>query len=167
MTQHTLAREETTVSQLVSGMLNLATYELRIASVQVTTAIPEDLPPVSVDLIHLQQVMLNLLRNAVEAMATLPAEQRVLTIFAHRSGATVSVSFDDRGPGVPAAEQARLFEPFHTTKPQGTGLGLSTSLRIVQAHGGTLDYETNRDGGARFVLSLPAVVPDAAATPTG
>ncbi len=167
VTLHTLTREEITVSLLVSGVLNLATYELRIASVRVSTAIPEDLPPVSVDLIHLQQVMLNLLRNAVDAMATLPAEQRVLTIFAHHSGATVSVSFDDRGAGVPVAEQARLFEPFHTTKPRGTGLGLSTSLRIVQAHGGRLDYETNRDGGARFVLSLPVAVGDAASTPTG
>jgi signal transduction histidine kinase len=100
-------------------------------------------------------------------MATLPAEQRVLTIFAHQAGATVSVSFDDRGAGVPEAEQSRLFEPFHTTKLKGTGLGLSTSLRIVQAHGGTLAYETNSHGGARFVLSLPVAAADAATTGAG
>ena len=167
VTLHALAHELTTVSALVSGVLHLAAFELRVASVRVGTAIPEDLPPISVDLIHLQQVMLNLIRNAAEAMATLPAEQRVLTIFAHQAGATVSVSFDDRGAGVPEAEQSRLFEPFHTTKLKGTGLGLSTSLRIVQAHGGTLAYETNSHGGARFVLSLPVAAADAATTGAG
>ena len=166
VTLQALAREETSASVLVTEVLNLAAFELRAAGVRVGTAVPEDLPPLRLDLIHIQQVMLNLIRNAAEAMAALPAAQRVLTIFAHRAGSMVSLSIDDHGPGVAAAEQARLFEPFHTTKPQGTGLGLSTSLRIVQAHGGTISYETNPHGGARFVLSLPAVMTDITATTT-
>jgi signal transduction histidine kinase len=110
-------------------------------------------PPVSALAIDIQQVMVNLITNALEAAGEGLAP-RVVTIGTRRTDAGVEVWVADNGPGLPT-DSARLFEPFFTTKPEGTGLGLSLSRTIVESHGGALRAEPNPGGGAKFTFRLP------------
>ena len=106
--------------------------------------IDDDAGEAVIDKVQIQQVLMNLMRNAVEAMAS--SERRELTISAGRMGEMVEISVADTGPGLPEQVRARLFEPFVTTKPDGMGVGLSVCRTIVEAHGGELRGE---DGGRR------------------
>jgi two-component system sensor kinase FixL len=104
------------------------------------------------DKIQIQQVLLNLMRNAVEAMAPMP--RRELTVRAARAGERIEISVVDSGPGLPTEIRARLFEPFVTSKPDGMGVGLSVSRAIVEAHGGELLCEDAPGGGTLFRFSV-------------
>jgi C4-dicarboxylate-specific signal transduction histidine kinase len=120
-----------------------------------------DLPQVWGDKVQLQQVVINLLVNALDAMdgeATKPHRITLKTVGENAGGVTLSVS--DTGVGINAGAAGRLFDPFFTTKYQGMGLGLSISRSIVEAHGGTIRAASNDDGGATFCLDLPIVVPE-------
>jgi nitrogen fixation/metabolism regulation signal transduction histidine kinase len=110
---------------------------------------------VSIDRDQLTQVLVNLVKNAEEAMAgrTGAIHVRVLV------GDEVKLEVEDEGLGIPAELRDRLFEPYVTTKPQGTGLGLPIALRIIQEHGGRLEVADGRSGGALFRVSLPRVSP--------
>jgi len=163
VTTHGLVREDVAVNALIESARQTAVSELRAAGVRLIVDAPSDLPKINGDLIYLQQVILNLGRNAVQAMAHLPSAERELRITARQAGETVAIMFDDRGPGVPEDLRPRLFEPFFTTKSDGTGLGLATCLRILQAHGGSLDYDSNPHGGARFIMTLPIAREEASA----
>lgn len=110
---------------------------------------------VSVDRDQLTQVLVNLLKNAEEAMAGKTGAIHVRV----KKGPEVTLEVEDEGPGIPAALKDRLFEPYVTTKPQGTGLGLAIALRICQEHGGRLEAVDGAAGGALFRVSLPAVSP--------
>ena len=113
------------------------------------------LAPVLIDKVQIQQVVLNLVRNAVEAMED--SERRELTISTVAPAARfVEVKVADTGPGVPAEISARLFEPFVTTKKSGMGLGLSICREIVEAHGGRLSAAPNGPRGTVFTMTLPA-----------
>jgi signal transduction histidine kinase len=132
--------------------------------VRLTTAI--DVPlPVQGNPVQLKQILLNLLLNA--AQATRPGSEirvhggvRIGLVkgleFRDVEGRLVEIVVEDEGPGISDADLALVFSPFFTTKQEGTGLGLAISLRIAEAHGGTLRAENRPEGGARFVLSLPA-----------
>ncbi len=123
-------------------------------------ALPESLPEVLVDIVQIRQVLVNLIRNAAEAMVG--AERKQLTISADvvADRSMVELSVADSGPGFPEEIRAHLFTPFVTTKPDGTGLGLSTSRAIVQAHGGQLWIE-DCEAGAIIRMTLPVAAPDA------
>ena len=112
--------------------------------------------PFALDAPQIKQVLLNLLQNAVHAVSERePAGGRVrLTVTADPVG--VAFCADDDGPGVPPAERARIFTPFHTTREEGTGLGLALALNIAQLHGGTITVETSPLGGARFRVVIAA-----------
>lgn len=130
--------------------------------VRVEMLLAEDLPEIMGDRVQLQQVLLNLVQNAVDAMAdTIPDERRLLIRSEPRTdahhGPGVAISVRDRGCGIAPEALARFAEPFHTTKPEGIGLGLALSRSIVEAHGGTIRAETPADGeGLRVTLWLPA-----------
>ena len=114
------------------------------------------LPALYADAIQLQQVLLNLVRNAIDAMQGLPeAQRRVDLRAALEQGDTLCIEVSDRGPGVDAEVARHLFTPFFTTKEKGMGMGLAISRSIVSAHGGTLDYRNNPVAGATFVMRLP------------
>jgi PAS domain S-box-containing protein len=121
------------------------------------------LPPVWGDQVQLQQVVINLLVNALDALDRDASAPRLITVktgCASAGGATLSVS--DTGVGIDTETARRLFEPFFTTKTQGMGLGLSISRSIVEAHGGTIRAAANGDDGATFQVSLPVVSPECA-----
>lgn len=124
-------------------------------SVKLSLIIPENASHVFVDKVQIQQVFLNLLRNAAEAMQGLALQ--AVTVTANRIGDRVSILVADAGPGLPDAVRSSLFQPFTTTKSEGLGIGLSICRQIVEAHGGELAYVSNVSGhGAAFQLTLPA-----------
>jgi signal transduction histidine kinase len=107
----------------------------------------------------LQQVLVNLMMNAIEAMSTTTAQPRRLRIRSGINGAReASVSVSDSGPGIAAADQRQLFDAFFTTKSQGMGMGLSISRSIIEAHGGHLWASSNENGGATFEFTVPVEV---------
>lgn len=114
------------------------------------------LPAVMGDELQLEQVFLNLLRNATDATAQVPAGRRRIAIEATATDGAVEIAIEDNGSGIAANFEHLLFEPFETTKATGMGLGLSISRQIVESHGGKLWYERGEGGGARFVVRLPA-----------
>jgi signal transduction histidine kinase len=116
------------------------------------TAVPL---PVSADRIQLQQVIINLMINAMDAMADMPAQDREMSVYTARIDGFAQVTVSDSGPGIPQEQRKRIFEPFFTTKPQGMGLGLSIARTIVEAHHGQLAAENHAGGGAVFHLRLP------------
>ena len=144
---------------LIHEAVELATIGVRQHRVRVIFDIPAGLPQVVADRVEIQQVMFNLVRNAVQAMAEAPAtaaSRRDLTVTARATGEEVEVAVADTGPGLSAAVAARLFEPFVTTRREGMGIGLSICRTIIEAHGGRLWAMPNPGGGTVFRFSLPA-----------
>jgi C4-dicarboxylate-specific signal transduction histidine kinase len=116
----------------------------------------ESLPRVQGDRVQLQQVLVNLIINAIEAMRDLGEEERELLISSRSEPDGVSVGVRDAGPGLSPESLSRLFEPFYTTKPEGMGMGLSICRSIIEAHGGRLWASANMPCGAIFQFTLPA-----------
>ena len=149
-------RETVDIRPLIREVLALVDHDLRFNAVETTLAIAGDLPPVVVDRIEIQQVLVNLIRNAIEAMADPSVTKRRLTIETKALPQHVRVSVADSGRGIDPAVAARLFHPFQSTKPTGLGLGLSISQSLIEAHGGRIGTEANPEGGAVFFFELPA-----------
>lgn len=148
-------KEVTALNEIVRSVLELAAGDAREARARIDLRLVTPSPSVLVDSVQIQQVCLNLIRNSIDAMRDVPSEKRLIEIEARVHERRCLIHFDDRGPGVGKLARDRLFHPFFTTKPDGMGMGLSISRSIMIAHGGTLRYETNPYGGARFVLDLP------------
>ena len=142
---------------MIGEAAGLALIAARDSGIKVQLRIAPELPEVAVDRIQVQQVVVNLIRNAVEAMKS---ERRELTVSAAPNGdGSVAIRVADTGPGLAPEVAERLFQPFVTTKPQGMGIGLSICRSIVEAHGGELRAEPNPGGGTVFAFSLPAAPP--------
>ena len=147
--------ERLAIAPLVQEVLALLDHELRHNDVEALVDVPADLPEVVADRIAMQQVLVNLIRNAVEAMAASPRPRR-LTIRAARAGDAVHVSVADTGCGIDPAVADRLFHPFQSTKSTGMGLGLSICQSLVEAHGGRIGAGPHPHPGALFYFELPA-----------
>jgi two-component system sensor kinase FixL len=123
-----------------------------------------DLPLTAGDPVHLQQVLLNLILNAMDAVEDVSSARRKVTVRAQRHGeGAIEVAIEDSGPGIAPERLGRLFEPFFTTKANGMGIGLSISRTIIEAHGGRIWAENNAGEGATFRFTLPLA---GAATPS-
>jgi signal transduction histidine kinase len=146
-------------NQLVREVLSLAHGDLATRSIGLDLRLADELPAIHGDRIQLEQVMLNLVMNASEAMAAVRPEIRRLTVTTRAADHHVHISVADRGPGFAAELRDKLFEPYYTTKAQGLGLGLSISRSIVLAHGGRLWGVSTPGGGAAFHIALPVVGP--------
>jgi len=148
-------------SDIVADVLELAHSDLIRRGVTVATDLPTSVVVVSADRVQLQQVLLNLIVNACDAMTDNAPRDRSLTISVVEEGATVRISVADRGPGVAAGLIDAVFEPFVTSKPQGLGLGLAICRSIIGAHGGRIWAANNPSHGATFsfVLPVPIAVP--------
>ena len=151
-------RERTDINVVVAELTDLIQSDTKHHEVRYRPELGAGLPRVEVDRVQIQQLVLNLVRNAIEAVSELPLEFReVIVRTAMTQSGHVEVCVCDRGPGVSPLIAAHLFEPFCTTKPAGTGLGLAISRTLAAAQHGTLDYRPNFSTGACFVLTLPAV----------
>ncbi|HEY4303815.1 MAG TPA: ATP-binding protein [Gemmatimonadaceae bacterium] len=150
-------REPLDLNAVVQRTLRLRGYQLTSNKIQVDTELADELPPIVGDARQLQQVCLNLVTNAIQAMAT-TGSPGTLTITTKRDGPHVVLEMRDTGPGIPDAAKAHIFEPFFTTKGEGegTGLGLSVSYGIVTAHGGTIEVPSTSSSGTTFRVALPA-----------
>ena len=164
------ARGPVAINEVVTAALDIAGYAIRTSSIDVELALAPDLPLIHADGDQLHQVFLNLVINAQQALQDHPPPRRIRIASRYDTGAEMlRITVADNGPGIPAALRARIFEPYFTTKPTGTGLGvgLAVSLGIVEAHGGTLAVDSPARG-AMFTVALPVsdVGPvDLAATP--
>ena len=167
--QHQPERQLTDLNRVVTDTVELRRYALRVQGVEVELRLDPLLPLTWADPFQLQQVALNLLTNAEQALAEWPGERRIL-IETSRAGATLVVRVQDTGPGIEGVNLGRVFNPFFTTKPvgEGTGLGLSISDGIVREHGGRIRVESRAaaadagPSGATFVIELPHTPPPAA-----
>ena len=155
--QMPLERRHVMLDELIEKVLSLTAADLRIESVKVDRDMAADLPPVWADGNQLQQVLLNLVTNAKQAMAEQPESERRLRVTTRAlSPDRVRISLEDTGPGIPAEVLPKIFDPFVTTKGSaGTGLGLSISYGIIREHGGLIMADSRPGHGATFTIDLP------------
>lgn len=147
----------TDINAAVGDALELFAAEANKRGITITHRLEENMPPVCSETVQLQQVIINLLRNAADALMGLPEERLRIEINTRHDPAEGCVYIDvrDFGPGIPPANRRRLFEPFFTTTENGMGLGLSLSQSIMESHGGSIRVIDNADPGACFTLVLP------------
>ena len=145
--------EPLAVGQLIQDVVDMARGSLSLNNIRMRLELGQALPPVLGDRVHLQQVLLNLLTNAVDAMHETP-EKNLLLRAVEKDVRTVEVSVVDSGPGVGPQAAERIFKPFYTTKPNGLGLGLSICRTLIEAHGGRIWAESRPAAGAAFSFSL-------------
>jgi C4-dicarboxylate-specific signal transduction histidine kinase len=152
-----LQRLDLAVNDLVREMLLLGEIELRASGARLHLDLAEALPTVRGDRVQLEQVLLNLVRNALEAMRSVALPDRLLTLrTAALPDGQVELVVTDSGPGFTPAQAQQLFEPFYSSKPEGLGMGLAISRSIIEAHGGRVEAESRASGGATFRVTLPA-----------
>jgi PAS domain S-box-containing protein len=140
------------LASVIGEVRNFLADEAVRRRVRIDLKIDGDLPPIAIDPIQIQQVLINLIRNGMEAMGSLAGE-RVLGMRARHIGAVVQTEISDMGPGIEFPD--RIFEPFFTTKADGMGMGLAICRSIVELHGGRLWAEKNEPRGAKFIFTLP------------
>jgi two-component system sensor kinase FixL len=151
-------------NQLVREIVKLAEVDARKFDIPVELNLQERLPSLRVDPVQIQQVILNLIRNALEAMEDTPRNIAKVTLSTELTASgQVCIRVSDRGPGLTEEVINHVFHPFFTTKPAGMGMGLSISQSIIQAHGGSLSAYNNPSRGATFVVVLPPAVSQAVA----
>jgi len=144
------------VSAAIRDAVRLLASDARDREVAVALDVPADLPRVTGDGVQIVQVILNLVLNAIDALAGTSREQRWVHVSAAARRGGVEIRVADSGPGIPPAQLDRVFDPFFTTKATGLGMGLAISRSIVEAHGGSIAVETAPGGGAAFTVFLPA-----------
>lgn len=148
------------LQEIIEAAVGMIRWELAQNEIAVCVDIAESLPPAYVDPIQIEQVLLNLIRNSMDAMGAVPPEQRSLTVRATVwDNDYLNVEVCDSGIGLPPPDQGSVFEPFFTTKPDGLGIGLSISRSIIEAHRGTLEARSNPGPGATFFFRLPIYRP--------
>jgi signal transduction histidine kinase len=155
-------RELVAINDVIGEMVLLLRSEANGYAVSIGTDLAADLPKVTADRVQLQQVLMNLMLNGIEAMKETGG---VLTVKTGRGeGGQVLISVSDTGVGLPAGREDEIFNAFFTTKPQGSGMGLAISRSIVESHGGRL-WATSNDGrGAMFHFTVPTAVAEVSAT---
>jgi len=148
-------RNSARLNNLVHEVLSFMDFETRKNNIQIKLDLAVDLPVVSIDLVQIEQVILNMARNAVDALMEAGVSPGVIRISTSHRDAMLTVTVEDNGPGLSAEAESRIFEPFFTTKQSGMGVGLSISETIVADHGGKISYAKSSLGGAAFTIWLP------------
>jgi C4-dicarboxylate-specific signal transduction histidine kinase len=148
-------RQALDLNAVVEEMVGFTRSEATRYGAMVSVQLASDLPAVLADRVELQQVLLNLIVNGLEAMAVMAEGVRRLSITSDVAGGNVRITVSDSGPGFACERAEEVFTAFYTTKPTGLGMGLSICRTIIEAHGGRLWAEANAPCGARVVLALP------------
>ena len=153
-------RRRIDLNELVTKVAHVVRPDAVACSCELETSLANDLPLIEVDPVQIQQVLVNLISNAFDAMRQTPRNRRKVEISTAGDGdGEVRLSVRDHGTGIRAEVRDRLFDQFFTTKEQGLGMGLAIVRSIVEAHGGQIHAENVADGGARFHFSLPVTNP--------
>jgi signal transduction histidine kinase len=159
-------RELLDVNEIIEGMIVLLRNEASRDAISIRSELANDLPKVIADRVQLQQVLMNLMLNGIEAMKELrPAGELTICSVGENGQAVISVT--DIGVGLPPDRAHQIFDPFFTTKPEGTGMGLTISRSIVESHGGRLWATANPDRGATFHFTLPTTAANVKQVATG
>jgi signal transduction histidine kinase len=155
---HQLQKQPIDLNRVIEESGALLAHDMRQRQVEANLELSSTPCVVDGDPVLLQQVLVNLVRNAVDALAETPAGSRLVIMRSAITAANVEISVCDTGPGFPAEMSGALFTPFVTTKPEGLGIGLPIAQGIVKAHGGTISARKNEEGGATFTVTLPRSV---------
>ena len=150
-----VAKARHDIRNIIKNVLLLFEYEIKKRNIEIEYTPPERAIELYVDDIQIQQVLVNLVKNSLDALEEADIANGTIHIEIAPRGDELKVSVSDNGPGIPERDQRMLFEAFYTTKPDGVGLGLSICRSIASSHGGTLKYAASPQGGARFTLGLP------------
>ncbi len=149
-------RQPIALAELIDETRAFADIEAQRHGTQIVVALPENLPRIFVDRIMIEQVLLNLMKNAIEAMAEMPVERRILRLEAQPNGERqMEITVSDQGHGLAEEDIERIFAPFYTTKPEGMGIGLAICRSIIEFHQGRLWVESRREGGTIFRFTVP------------
>jgi two-component system, NtrC family, sensor kinase len=154
--QHAPERKLASVNALIDAVIEILIYDLRTNNIKVEKALSPQVPRLLLDPHQIQQVFLNIVNNARQAIET-HRPQGIIRITTHALGQRVRITFQDDGPGIAEENLAKIFNPFFTTKPvgKGTGLGLSLSYGIIQEHGGSITAVSKLGHGTTFIIELP------------
>ena len=156
--KHELKLELLDLNSVVHDVRQLVSRDAALRGVSLSVCLAPGLPEISGDRTHLQQVLLNLIVNAMDALADQPRERRQIRVSTGPgTGGQVELAVIDSGQGIEPDTLPRVFQPFYTTKPDGMGMGLSIARTIIDAHRGRIWAENNASGGAAFRINLPAV----------
>ncbi len=159
--KHDDERVAISINELIEELRAIILGDARMHGARVCFLLDAHLPQLKVNRVQIQHAIINLLRNAFEALLEQPAGSREVTVTTRLADdGEIEIDVRDNGPGVPLQIRQRLFEPFHTTKPSGSGLGLSICRTIAQTHGGTIDFLENAPTGALFRFRLPTLQDD-------
>ena len=150
-------QEPLNINEVLRDVLALFRSEAIIRNIELKTNFDNSLPPVRGDKIQLEQIVLNLVMNAAEAMSEIPYQQRIIILRTRATDHGIQVVVRDSGRGINPANLEDIWQPFFTTKSSGLGMGLSISNSIIRAHGGRIWAENNPDGGATFAFEIPAI----------
>lgn len=148
-------RDKVRINKLVREVLLFLDYETRKHRIEIRLDLAPALPAVNIDLVQIEQVVLNITRNSVDALVEAGISPAVIRISTARHDAMLGITVEDNGPGLSDEQQARIFQPFYTTKQSGMGMGLSISETIVAEHRGNISYARSVLGGAAFTIWLP------------
>jgi signal transduction histidine kinase len=157
--KHELESHPVDLNDVAQETLAIVRPDARARDVQLETELAASLRPVVGDRVHLQQVLLNLLMNAVDAVATMPPERRRVRLWTAHVDGEARLGVADAGEGIPPDRLAEIFEPFYTTKIEGGGMGMGLAIArsIVEAHAGRMGAKNNPNGGATVWFSVPIV----------
>jgi signal transduction histidine kinase len=151
------ARQQVNLNDLIMNVVRMVNPDATLHSCEVETLLEPNLPPIEADPIQLQQVLINLVINAFDAMRNTPLGRRKVVVATERDGdGAICTSVRDYGVGISEDTRDRLFDHFFTTKAKGLGMGLGIVRSIVESHGGTVAAENVEGGGARLHFALPA-----------
>ena len=159
--QHKAEKIAANINKVLEDTLELRAYELTVRGIGLVRELDERMPETMIDVYQLQQVLLNLITNAEQAMRDIDRPSHRLTVRTRALRESIRLEVEDTGTGVPPESLALIFNPFYTTKPtgEGTGLGLSISLGIIGEHGGRIWAENVAGSGTRFCIELPVMMP--------
>ena len=154
---HEKQRSVSDIKVLINDAVGLCVSELKQNNIDLTFEFDNNLPPVHVDQIQIEQVIINLVRNSIDALQHLPEKQPRQLIISSRLtlNNSIQVGVKDNGPGLDEDQQQKILTPFYTTKADGMGMGLSISRSLIEAHEGTLQFNSKSGEGATFYFTLP------------
>ncbi len=158
--KHELEERPIDVNEVARETVSLLAPDAESRGVRIEADITARPSEVMGDRVHLQQVVLNLMLNAMDAMAGVPTDQRWLFVRTRSANGQLEVSVEDRGEGIALNPTTKIFEPFFTTKAEGMGMGLSIARNIIEAHGGRISATNNPQSGATISFTVPLTPTD-------